>query len=372
MAKQFKYVNGLNSIRFIAVILVIIGHWGLGYPTQSVEFQAIKVFIPWGKFGLAFFLVLSGFLISSVLFKARRDMTADDNKFFIVKNFLVRRALRLLPVYYLLILICYVFGMDVVREHPWYFLTHTSNILVYKTQLANPLVHLWSLSVQEQFYVLLPWLILFVNEKYIKYVIYACIFTGVVSKFIEVQVLHRGFPFLVYHSFDSLGLGVLYAYYMFVGKHMKFEKVIKFALPLLLYLGWQMSYFRGTSLGVTYERTMWSIMGLAIIIFTLNNDNAFLDKYFFENKVLNYFGKISYGIYLFHYPIGAYIDKYIGIYTAQHPLPFFFGNFYFIYLIKLLVVLLVASLSYNFFEQPIIGLKKRFNYLKDKNTAKPV
>ena len=366
MSQQFKYVNGLNSIRFIAVILVIIGHWGLGYERGTAQFEAIKVFIPWGKFGLAFFLVLSGFLISSVLFKARRDMAANDNKCLIVRNFLVRRALRLLPVYYLMLFILYLLHNKAMTEHPFYFLTHTSNILVYRTQQLNPLIHLWSLSVQEQFYVLLPWLILFVKEKYIKYVIYSCIVIGVVSKFIELEVLHRGFPFLVWHSFDSLGLGVLYAFYTYTGKNKEFEKVIKFSLPLLLYLGWQMSYFRGTAIGVTYERTMWSLMGLSIIIFTLNNDNRWLQKHFFENKTLNYFGKISYGIYLYHYPIGSYFDYHVGNYMTQHPLPYFFGNFYFLYLVKFILVLTVATVSYNFFEQPIIGLKKRFNYLKNK------
>ncbi|MBC7554018.1 MAG: acyltransferase [Taibaiella sp.] len=364
MSKPFKYVNGLNSIRFVAVLLVIIGHWGLYYPRQTVQFELLKVFIPWGKFGLAFFLVLSGFLISSVLFKARRDMTSSDNKFVIIKNFLMRRALRLLPVYYLMLTVLYLLGNVDLHQHPIYYLTHTSNILIYKQQEGNSLVHLWSLSVQEQFYVLLPWFILFMNEKLLKYVIYLGIFFGVASKFFAIYIQHYEFPSLLPHALDSLSLGVLYAYYMYVGRHEKFERVIKFMLPLLLYFGWQMAYFRGTAPGVMYTRTMWSYMGLCIIIFTLNNKNVLLAKYFFENKLLNYLGKISYGIYLYHYPIGNFFDEWFIPFQAKYHLPYFISNFISIYIIKIGIVITVAVLSYNFFETPIINLKKKFNYLK--------
>ncbi len=373
MSNQFKYVNGLNTIRFIAVILVIIGHWGIYYERGTVQFDAIRVLIPWGKFGLAFFLVLSGFLISSVLFKARRDMAEGDSKPGIIKNFLMRRALRLLPAYYFMIILLYLLGYAAVHEHPWYYLMHISNILIYRIQTNNPLIHLWSLSVQEQFYLILPWFILYVPEKALKYVIYGAIAIGLGTKYYTMFVLNKPFTFLFFHFLDCLGLGVLYAYYMYIGKKEKFESAIKFMLPVLIYLGWQMAArFKGTVFGVIYERSMWSMMGLGIIIWTINNKNQLLNKYFFENKVMNYFGKISYGIYLYHYPIGSYFDYYFDSYKASHHLPFILTNFIFIYVVKFCLVLLVASLSYNYLETPIIELKKKFNYLKNKDGKKPV
>jgi peptidoglycan/LPS O-acetylase OafA/YrhL len=227
-------------------------------------------------------------------------------------------------------------------------------------------VHLWSLSVQEQFYLILPWFLLYTNEKYLKPLIIGAILLGFSSRYYDVFINGKPFAFLFYHRLGSLGLGVLYAYFVYKGKRAVFEKYIKFALPILLYLGWQMSMFRGTMVGIIYERTMWTYMGLCIIIFAINNKNKLAKKYFFDNKALNYFGKISYGIYLYHYPLGTYFDYFFSHYNASHHLPYIVSNFVFIYIVKLSIVLLVASLSYNYIETPIINLKKRFNYVKAK------
>lgn len=371
MNNSFKYVNGFNAVRFFAVFLVIIGHWGLYYPSGTVQFDILKIFIPWGKFGLPFLLVLSGFLTSSVLFKARLDMETSDSKISIAKNFLVRRALRLLPAYTLMIIVLYCLRFPLIVEHPLYYLTHTSNVLIYITQKPNGLIHVWSLSLQEQFYLLLPWVILYSKEKWLKYIVLCGMGVGVITKYYAMFALGKGFTFLPFHFFEALGLGVLYAYYIYIGKKGQFERVIKLMLPVLLYFGWQMGSYRGSMAGIIYERSMWSYMGLCIIIFTVNNKNAFLKKYFFENTVINYFGKISYGIYLYHYVIGSYFDNYYSEYLKTHHLPFIVGNFVTMYIVKLAIVFKVASLSYKYFETPIIALKTRFNYLK-KNDPKTI
>ena len=124
--------------------------------------------------------------------------------------------------------------------------------------------------------------------------------------------------------------------------------------------------FRGTVVGIVYERSMWAYMGLFIIMFTINNKNEILRTYFFENKVMNYFGKISYGIYLYNYSIGTYFDYHYGRFATAHHFSGIFTNFLVLYIVKFGLVLLVASLSYNYFETPIIELKKKFNYLRRK------
>lgn len=371
MSETFKYVKGLDSIRFIAIVLVIIGHWGVYYDKGTVSHEIIRIFIPQGKFGLAFFLVLSGFVISSVLFKARRDMAEGDSNIKIIKNFMVRRALRLLPAYYFLMLVLFLVKNESVMAHPWYFLTHTVSILVYFSQQANNVGHVWSLSMQEQFYVILPWFILYIKEKHLKYVIYFGILIGMCTKYYALFVLGKTWTSLFYHYLDFLGLGVLYAYYMYVGKQKQFESVIKFSLPILLYFGWQMSLFKGTNFGCIYQRSVWAIIGLSLIMYTINNTNPWLDKYFFNNKFFSYFGKISYGLYLYHYPIGNYFDYFSAQYLKAHNIPVTINNYpvqmsyYFtFYAIKFALVLIIASLSYHFIETPIINFKKKFTYLK--------
>lgn len=363
MKEQFKYVDGLNTIRFVAILLVIVGHWGVGADKGQLQFELIRSIIPWGKFGLAFFLVLSGFLISSILFKVRRDMTPSDNKLTIYKNFLIRRALRLLPVYYLVIVTLFIVGVPHIRLHIGYYLTHTANILFYMENVPSPMIHVWSLSVQEQLYVLLPLVILYANEKWIKYFIYGGILLGIGSKFYVHFVQHKEFAFLVFNSFDSLGFGVLYAYHKYKGTDAQFEKTVRFFMPLLLYYCWQFDKFSGFPVVAQFHRTMWSVMSLGIIMYVLRNENKWLQKHFFENKTLNYFGKISYGIYLYHYIIGAYMDNW-ATYMLAHGGPAYIFGYWPFYVIKLGTVLVVASLSYNYFETPIINLKKKFSYLK--------
>ena len=111
-------------------------------------------------------------------------------------------------------------------------------------------------------------------------------------------------------------------------------------------------------------------MGLCVIIFTANNKNAILARYLFENKVLSYFGKISYGIYLYHYATGAYLEEFWLQYRTAHGILQTPQVFVIVYVVKFAIVLLMASVSYYFVESPIINLKKNFKLTKAKNASK--
>ena len=140
------YYPKLNSLRAIAIILVLIEHFA--YAIGS-HFSA-------GYYGVDLFFVLSGFLITNILLKKN-----DNTNFKNWVNFIGRRALRIFPIYYLTILVLLIFDYQPLKQELLYVATYTYNYawVYYKLPLSN-ISHFWSLAVEEQFYLVWPIIIL--------------------------------------------------------------------------------------------------------------------------------------------------------------------------------------------------------------------
>jgi peptidoglycan/LPS O-acetylase OafA/YrhL len=169
-----RHIKQLDSIRALAVLLVIISHW---LPKLNI--------LPWGEIGVDIFFVLSGFLISAILFENKKaESLSLTSKPIILRNFIARRTLRIFPVYYLVVIVHY-FAADYtgtsVQENIGYYLLYASNILFFITQKLDGIAsHFWSLAVEEQFYLVWPWVILFCNYKYIPHVLLGSVIIGTV------------------------------------------------------------------------------------------------------------------------------------------------------------------------------------------------
>ena len=358
-----KYIKGFDTLRALAVFFVIVEHWGPYFKEHTVPDYLKTALIENGQFGVNLFFVLSGFLITSILLNEKIKDTGGQ-QFTIIKNFFARRILRIFPIYYLVILLCCLLGYQFVIDHIWYFLTYTSNILPYTTNEPNVLSHTWSLAVEEQFYLIWPWLIILINKKYLKHVLALSIVIGIVSKYIALYVLHHRFPVLVINCFDSFGIGGMYAYIRLdKEKCVRFEKAFRVVLPFLLFLAWRMSSFGGVPVVVMYARTLDSIIAVALIMFVINNEWEWMRKYVLENRMFNFIGKISYGIYLYHYTFGPSFDNFVADYAAKHPsLAPILSNFYAEYCLKVTLLIGLCWLSFKLIEQPILRLKKKFEY----------
>lgn len=125
-----KYIKQLDSIRAIAVILVIISHW---LPKTNV----LNI-IPNGNIGVDIFFVLSGFLITKILFDIRsKAEVLNIPKAILIKNFYVRRTLRIFPIYYLTILVLLLFSKNTgtdIHSAFIYLITYTSNLYFFNIQ----------------------------------------------------------------------------------------------------------------------------------------------------------------------------------------------------------------------------------------------
>ena len=169
------YYKSLDSIRAFAVFLVIFSHW--------LPFNFVKTF-HFGYIGVDIFFVLSGFLITNNLLKEKKETSNDLRiKFVHLKNFIIRRSLRIFPVYYFLIFVLAIIGKTTyttINENIWYYITYTSNILFFNTQKWDGMLsHLWSLAVEEQFYLFWPWLFRIKDDILMKIGIFIVVFLSI-------------------------------------------------------------------------------------------------------------------------------------------------------------------------------------------------
>ncbi|MBS1778701.1 MAG: acyltransferase [Bacteroidetes bacterium] len=360
-----KYIKQLDTLRAIAIIFVLMAHW---LPKTNIIQRVTKDSI--GGFGVHIFFVLSGFLISSILLNTRNQAEEIGlKKAMAFKNFYARRALRIFPIYYLLLLVLYIFrsNLDPYNSSFLYYFTYTTNFYIYNLKTWDVLLpQVWSLAVEEQFYLIWPWLILLINKKYLPQLIWCFIFIGIVSMWFFMD--GRFGNILTFCCFDSFGLGALLAWYAVE----KSEHLIKLyrllsiiVIPMLCVMVFDL-YF--PEWGYINFRTSGSIVSMWMIAYIyINRDTEKLNRNFLlNNRILIFIGKISYGIYLYHSLMPTVINSHflttwlgpivpnVVINMAKH----YFGPF--MLLKNITCVLLISWLSYEIIEKPFLKLKKYF------------
>lgn len=368
-----KYVKGLDSFRTFAVLTVIIGHW-VTFPANSFITR-----VPLGAVGVTMFFVLSGFLITSILLNSRETVIEQKAGISaVLKTFYIRRTLRIFPVYYLFILLLACFFPRVFYEYPgslYWCVFYISNIYTYiHSHFIGYVAHIWSLAVEEQFYLLWPVVILFTPKKNLFAAITAFIVGAVMIK-LGHEILRPDesvnglYLVLTPTCFDAFGIGGLLALFKFEQVYYaEFRKWIKrltlIALPLFVLA------CTNNVISNIILRLSISIPSAYLIITLLDGKPGIVNS-LFSNRVLIYLGKISYGLYLWHLPIPyAYpvLSNFLvknGLlipFTKYSLLPFVGGlkqvGIYFVLLVA------ISSASWFLFEKPINDLKEKFAYKK--------
>ena len=343
----------LDSLRAISVFLVLLEHW-------IPEGTGFKI-IPFGMIGVTIFFVLSGFLITEILLKSRN--TSEKNNTGIIhslKNFYVRRTLRIFPVYYLTILILFILNINDIREIIIWFITYTSNIYFYSIHSwVGSISHMWTLAVEEQFYIFWPLLILLIPKKYILpsisgVIVFSIIFRAVMFYFSDKS--ENSFDFisiLTPSCMDSFGFGAILAFYRNKNPEFKFSSMkAKLFLSANILLIIVMLQLQENLLNASNFRFSVSVAAVFLISKLSIGFTGFM-KLIFENKVLMYLGKISYGMYLFHMLIPM-LYNYLKLPKSSYLLVQFFCY--------TALLITVASLSWFLLEKPINNLKKYFSY----------
>lgn len=354
-----KYIKEIDSLRALAILAVIFAHWAPG------TFSKFSL----GGFGVHFFFVLSGYLITRILLEGRVNVDSTKGSYFtLIKYFYIRRSLRIFPIYYITILVLLLFrkfsNVD-FNEAFIYCITYTTNFYFFRIgHWQGQISHLWSLAVEEQFYLVWPWVIIFTNKKYLLHIIVFFIIFGLASEY-----YFNGIPkgdLLPNTCFDGFSLGALLAWVLIFKKDFK-EKFYKLAFVLgvlaafifLVLILWLKIHINIPSRFLTFIISIWI---LTYVVINAEN-NTLQIKFILHNPILLFIGKISYGMYLYHFIIPGLLNtNLINKYINPHlPDLFFINHFKWLFFFENFFLLIIISwLSYIFIEKRFLRLKKYY------------
>ncbi|MBG6062963.1 peptidoglycan/LPS O-acetylase OafA/YrhL [Flavobacterium sp. CG_9.1] len=349
-----RYIPGLNGIRAIAVFFVIFSH-------RFPRGHFVHVF-PLGKYGVDVFFVLSGFLISrSLFFQINNDKNIPLSNLKIIKNFFIRRSLRIFPIYYLLLFFMYMTGGIIgnqFRANIYWYVFYGANYLNYKeNRWFGALAHLWSLSVEEQFYIFWPLILLLFFKNRIFSLICLLIFVGTCYPFFYSEMS----SILTLACINAFGIGALLAYVEIIRPD--YEVLLVKTLKIIFFPTLLLICFHNTLIIIPYfsERLAISIVAIAVIVQCRYSPKSTLVNAVLENKILNFIGIISYGIYLYHNIIPKYwvwVIQKTGTMT-----PASIGDFSYVeFFIQTSFIIGVSYLSWIIVEKPMLQLKEKIKY----------
>jgi peptidoglycan/LPS O-acetylase OafA/YrhL len=372
------YFPNLDGLRSIAFLLVFFQH-SVSDQLLNRYNGALGLFsnrlLRGGEMGVSVFFVLSGFLITYLLLN-ELNATKGIN----IKHFYIRRALRIWPLYYT-VLIFMFFLYPVLRtlagvEHshghtmPYYFLflSNFDIIDIYhynETMALGPVLVTWSVAVEEQFYLTWPLFFAFVPKRF-----YLLIFIVLISLSLVFRYYHlHDKPLLSYHSFivcADLSIGGLCAYCAIYYKKfiLFFENLSKKQLVLVYIIGFLGLLFLPI-LSEKYDMLLFfsRFINTLFFAFIILEQNYGLHSFykFSELKTLTYWGKYTYGLYLIHNIVLLFIfmglsPKLLNIDYESHFLPTLLVSF-----IGIILSMMVSYISYEYFEKRFLRLKERFN-----------
>jgi len=359
------YIPGLDGLRFLAFFLVLINH--LSKKDVQAGWAGVQ-HIGWS--GVELFFVLSAFLLTKLAVEEtnRQGRVA-------IKKFFIRRILRIWPLYYLFVFA--YFGYFMIHNHVFTLLlprvlgllTFTDNIwsaVTHQNNIASS-AHLWSISMEEQFYLLLPLLIPLLVRKSRQTQL---IMGGSVLAFLLVMRViavyqDMTFPF-IYNSplgGDAFIVGILLGLGAFDAVLRRIPPLLEFAagvalLGSLVAMPWfqEMNYVQIVAFPI-------AAFGYMLMVDAIANHSSRLLEAIFANRVTRYLGKISFGLYVWHYVILNEAEQQF----EKVPALWGYDLAWYIRMAAILAVtILVSVASYELYEKRFLRLKSRFTVVQSR------
>lgn len=368
MKEKPVYLPGLNGIRTIAAMGVLLSHINLSLIKFNLTDYSLFGFrdgkpLSWtlGGHGVTMFFVLSGFLITFLLLKEYHQTNTIK-----VKDFYVRRILRIWPLYYFYIILTTILASSIIDfdVRYLYYLTFFANIPFVYSEAYPAMDHLWSISVEEQFYLFWPILFLFMLKRnFVRIII--MIITGLIIYRIYIWYTSPfSIPalFSIVNRFDSMMVGGLGAY-LFFHKSKFITLINNKAIQIIAWgvvLAMVLNIFRFVN--TIIEVFVITVVTLIIIIGQINIDSRIVNL---ENKLMSYLGKLSFGIYVYHPLVILMLSK-----ILKYDKSYAVSELFFVILTYLIIVsttIFVAHFSYYKFELRFLKLKHKFSVVKSTN-----
>jgi peptidoglycan/LPS O-acetylase OafA/YrhL len=362
------YLPGLNGLRAIAALAVVISHitlglgeFGLNNKIFGTDIEGNASGLNLAGYGVTIFFTLSGFLITFLLVKEKEETKLK------IKEFYIRRILRIWPLYYLYFAICIItmlfYGLFVNGYSVLFYIFLAANVPFILGGTLPFLAHYWSLGVEEQFYLFFPQIAKFSNKRLFNISI-AIILILIFLKFI-FWLLDRKYNFHIPYlaisvtRFHTMLIGVVGAIFYYnrntrfisISTH-KVIQIISWTVVLLLAL----NKFHIASV---IDGDIVSVITVFLIMGQITKRNNIINL---ENSVFDFIGKISYGIYVIHPILIFYFSKLLGHFNSDN-----WTNYLLVYTVITATTILTAYLSYEFYEKRFLKLKLKYSTVKSTN-----
>jgi peptidoglycan/LPS O-acetylase OafA/YrhL len=361
-AKSKKHFETFDALRFFAFLKVFLLH------IPIVAFPWFNFIRAGGGIGVQFFFVLSGFLITYIICEEKQQ-TGSLN----LKNFFVRRILRIWPLYYLMVFIAYL--TPYILKHFLHlnsssegyepnflmsalFLENYKMMATHQHANVSPLSVMWSLCIEEHFYIVWGLLLYFIKIKSLPKMIAVCILLSITCRiFFEKYNI----PTIdIFSNIDLFALGAIPAYLLIIRENQthtilaavpfwtKLFFVFLLVIAVLIYS--QLENDRFFIIGTTVLGILFS----ALILFVLPGKNQLRIR---DNSLLSKMGIYTYGLYLYHTLV---INFLIQIFRKENWVIENAGSALLFFTISFILTLVCSIISYNLYEKRFLKLKKYF------------
>ncbi len=371
MESSKVHFKGLNSLRFFAALFVVIGHIPLNQASVGLPHPSYGALFFRGAVAVSFFFALSGFLITYLLLEERRRTGGID-----VRNFYLRRVCRIWPLYFAVVFFGLFFynlllpaagvPYPVKYSVPFavllytFFLPNLMNSLYTVGGILNPL---WSIGVEEQFYLAWAPAMRWVREKVpaLCWTVFAASALLSCLSYFDVFGTTTWKNFVGQLEFHFMAAGGLCAWWLrrhkerFLALPIFRSRALQLVLLLLVADYFLFNYLFGLAhvSGLAEEAAQVFLFCWLIVNVAANPRNVIP----VENRLFDYLGTISYGVYMLHmlaiYMTSGFFRKFtslsghLWLYCAAY------------YAVALGLTVLLAHLSYRYFESPFLRLKER-------------
>jgi peptidoglycan/LPS O-acetylase OafA/YrhL len=344
-----QYNPVIDGLRALAVFAVIFYH-------AKLNFLGLDI-LKGGFLGVDIFFLISGYLISKIIF-----LQINNSNNFSFREFYIKRFKRIYPALLLTIFLSsmislWIFSPRSLLDYAYQSISSilaisniyfwiTNNAYGAELSLFKPLMHTWSLSIEIQYYIFFPIFFIFICNFFKKNILKIVIFSTLISIFIcefLVYEMRSSFNFYIIFSriFEFLCGTILFLISI---RRKNTSDITKKGMNYLPFFGLIVViasfFFFNDKDNLPSILSLIILIGVSIII--LNSKKFILVNVFLSNKIIVYFGKISYSLYLFHFPLFAFA-RYIEFINND-------TNIKKIFLI--ILTILLASFSYFFIEKP--------------------
>lgn len=353
------HLPGLNGIRAIAAIAVIVAHTTILLGTFGLDpflFGQTPEGTPRGTdlagFGVSMFFALSGFLITYLLILEKEKQPID------VKSFYIRRVLRIHPLYYtylaIAVAVVVIYGQPFSWSSFFFYAFLAANIpFIFENELFL-VGHYWSLGVEEQFYLFYPWIVKKARNLPLVLVVVAGILLAlkVLFRYVDLGFGLIPYNFIQVTRFHCMLIGALGAWLFYVKNPLFLTIANNRITQLIAWIAIGFVAINRFHIASVLDQEVICVVTVAIIVGQVTKTNRLINL---DLGIFDFLGKISYGLYVIHPLVIFFLAK---VLVLELPSVL---KYLVVYALSLGITILFAFVSYEFFEKYFLKMKSRFS-----------